>query len=34
MLSQGASKTNIALIINDAEAKTALKALHTEFFGQ
>lgn len=34
MLSQGASKTNIALIINDAEAKTALKALHAEFFGR
>lgn len=33
MLSQGASKTNIALIVNDAEAKAALRALHEEFFG-
>ncbi|PRW57458.1 Aspartokinase chloroplastic [Chlorella sorokiniana] len=33
MLSQGASKTNIALIVNDEEAKAALRALHQEFFG-
>ncbi len=33
MMSQGASKTNIALIVNDTEAKTALRALHVEFFG-
>ena len=33
MLSQGASKTNIALIVNDAEAKAALRVLHQEFFG-
>jgi aspartate kinase len=33
MMSQGASKTNIALIVNDAEAKRALRALHKEFFG-
>lgn len=33
MLSQGASKTNIALIVNDSEAKSALRALHQEFFG-
>ncbi|PSC72184.1 aspartate kinase [Micractinium conductrix] len=33
MMSQGASKTNIALIVNDTEAKEALRALHEEFFG-
>lgn len=33
MMSQGASKTNIALIVDDAEAKAALRALHVEFFG-
>jgi len=33
MMSQGASKTNIALIVNDTEAKSALRALHKEFFG-
>lgn len=33
MMSQGASKTNIALIVNESEAKAALKALHMEFFG-
>lgn len=33
MMSQGASKTNIALIVEDSEAKQALKALHEEFFG-
>ena len=32
MLSQGASKTNIALIVTDEEAKVALQALHAEFF--
>ena len=34
MMSQGASKTNIALIVSDAEAKVALKALHDEFFNE
>ena len=33
MMSHGASKTNIALIVDDAEAKGALRALHHEFFG-
>ena len=32
MMSQGASKTNIALIVEDGEAKQALRALHEEFF--
>ena len=32
MMSQGASKTNIALIVEDGEAKHALKLLHDEFF--
>jgi hypothetical protein len=34
MMSQGASKTNIALVVTDAEAKHALRALHREFFEQ
>ena len=33
MLSQGASKTNISLIVSDGEAKHALRCLHMEFFG-
>jgi aspartate kinase len=33
MMSQGASKTNIALIVEDSEAKHALRVLHAEFFG-
>ncbi|EFN54755.1 hypothetical protein CHLNCDRAFT_134660 [Chlorella variabilis] len=33
MMSQGASKTNIALIVEDSEAKHALRVLHDEFFG-
>jgi aspartate kinase len=33
MMSQGASKTNIALILNDSQATHALHALHKEFFG-
>ena len=32
MLSQGASKTNISLIVADAQAKHAVRALHAEFF--
>lgn len=32
MMSQGASKTNISLIVNDGEAKQAVRALHREFF--
>lgn len=33
MMSQGASKTNISLIVGDSEGTTAVKALHNEFFG-
>ncbi|KAK9824483.1 hypothetical protein WJX72_010708 [[Myrmecia] bisecta] len=32
MLSQGASKTNISLIVSDAESKHVVRALHKEFF--
>jgi len=32
-MSQGASKTNIALILHDDEATHALRCLHKEFFG-
>ena len=32
MMSQGASKTNISLIVSEEEAKKAVKALHAEFF--
>lgn len=34
MMSQGASKTNISLIVRDGEAKKTLTALHAEFFEQ
>ena len=34
MMSQGASKTNISLIVSDAEAKHAVRALHAEFFAR
>ena len=33
MMSQGASKTNIALIVKDSEATHILRSLHKEFFG-
>lgn len=33
MMSQGASKTNISLIVSEAECKQAVRALHQEFFG-
>lgn len=33
MMSQGASKTNISLIVSEEEAKQAVRALHAEFFG-
>jgi aspartate kinase len=33
MMSQGASKTNISLVVDDKESKHALRALHHEFFG-
>ncbi|XP_015895927.1 aspartokinase 1, chloroplastic [Ziziphus jujuba] len=32
MISQGASKVNISLIVNDSEAETCVKALHQAFF--
>ncbi|GAB4818727.1 hypothetical protein N2152v2_005773 [Parachlorella kessleri] len=32
MMSQGASKTNISLIVREDEAKQAVRALHDEFF--
>jgi aspartate kinase len=32
MMSQGASKTNISLIVCDSEAASAVRALHHEFF--
>lgn len=33
MMSQGASKTNISLIVSDSEGARAVEAIHTEFFG-
>lgn len=33
MMSQGASKTNISLIVSDGEGKRAVEAIHEEFFG-
>lgn len=32
MMSQGASKTNISLVIDGSEGKRAIQALHAEFF--
>ena len=32
MMSQGASKTNISLIISEAESTKVVQALHKEFF--
>ncbi|PIN24221.1 Aspartate kinase [Handroanthus impetiginosus] len=32
MISQGASKVNISLIVNDSEAEESVRALHTAFF--
>ncbi len=34
MISQGASEINIALVVNEAEATTAIASLHAEFFGK
>lgn len=34
MMSQGASKSNISLIVSNEEAKNALRCLHAEFFEQ
>ena len=33
MISQGASKTNISLIVPSKDASVAVQALHAEFFG-
>lgn len=33
MISQGASKTNISLIVPSNDAPVAVQALHAEFFG-
>jgi len=32
MISQGASKVNISLVVNDSEAKQCVQALHSAFF--
>jgi len=32
MISQGASKVNISLVVNDIEAKQCVQALHSAFF--
>ena len=32
MMSQGASKNNISLIVSDDEGKNAVRSLHKEFF--
>ena len=32
MMSQGASKNNISLIVSDDEGKNAVQSLHKEFF--
>lgn len=32
MISQGASKVNISLIVNDSEAELCVRALHAAFF--
>lgn len=34
MMSQGASKVNISLVIDAHEGQRAVKALHAEFFGK
>lgn len=34
MMSQGASKTNISLIVSDAEGRRAVRALHAQFFAR
>ncbi|KAH9329298.1 hypothetical protein KI387_001406, partial [Taxus chinensis] len=34
MISQGASKVNISLIVNDSEAEQCVKALHDTFFAE
>ena len=32
MISQGASKVNISLIVNDSESERCVRALHSAFF--
>lgn len=32
MISQGASKVNISLIVNDSESEKCVRALHSAFF--
>ena len=32
MISQGASKTNISLLVNDEQGASAVNAIHKEFF--
>uniref|UniRef100_A0A0A9E106 aspartate kinase n=1 Tax=Arundo donax TaxID=35708 RepID=A0A0A9E106_ARUDO len=32
MISQGASKVNMSLIVHDSEARACIKALHQAFF--
>ena len=34
MISQGASKTNIALVMDSDKAQEAVQALHLEFYGE
>jgi aspartate kinase len=34
MISQGASKVNISIIVNDSEAQETVKSFHLEFFGE
>jgi aspartate kinase len=34
MISQGASKVNISIIVNDSEAEETVKSFHLEFFGE
>ena len=34
MISQGASKVNISLIVNDSKAESCVKALHSAFFNE
>jgi len=34
MVSQGSSKCNISLLVDDAEGQKAVSAIHEEFFGR
>jgi aspartokinase len=33
MISKGASKVNVSLVVHDKDGDTALQALHSTFFG-